>query len=120
MSWREPLAERRQALTRRSRIFILIGGTALLLFTVSTLYSRSSLSPETGDYLPNFLSRPLDSNVDYYGAPYGGEPILSNDTSAVLCTWAEVDEISTRMIREKAAPAFPLLSAWLKPEAGES
>lgn len=117
MSWLEPLVERRQGLTRRSRILILIGGTALVLLTVNTLYLRSSNSA-TVDRFPNFFSYRPDPNFGF-GAPYDGEPILSNNTSAVSCAWADVDEVSTRKIREKAAPAFPLLSAWLKPEAGE-
>ena len=119
MSWRDSLGERRQALTRRSRLLVLVGSVALLLLTVNGLHIQPS-NPVRVSYLPSFLPSRLGPNHDYYGPPYGGEPILSNDTSAVWCAWEDVDEESTRLIREKAAPAFPLLSAWLKPEAGAS
>jgi hypothetical protein len=105
-----------QVLSRRLRLLLLIGGVSFLLLTLHSIGKRYSNHPH--GYLPDFLSDHLDPNLDYYGQPFGGEPILQNDTEAVHCSWAEVDQKSTRKIRAKPAPAFPLLSAWLKPEAG--
>ena len=70
--------------------------------------------PTHVSYFPQFDSHHVDQVGDFHTE----EPILRNGTSAVRCEWAEVDKKSTRKIRDTAAPAFPLLSAWLKPEAG--
>ena len=116
MSRRAYIVEHWQGLTRRSRLLLVVAGTVIVLFTVLHLNTNQ----HSDHYLPLYLTHhPPNPDHDYYGPPYGVEPILANDTSAVHCNWADIDTLSTRKIREKVAPAFPLLSAWLKPEAGK-
>jgi hypothetical protein len=110
------LTERWQGLSRRSRIsLVLIGGC----ITVLTLIHANTDAYDKYVLLRGSLESVGTPDYNYYGEAYGVQPIAVDDTSAVWCDWAEVDLNATRKIREKAAPSFPLLSAWLKPEAGE-
>ena len=111
MSWCEPFAERRQGFTRRPRL-LLIGAISFLLFTFYHITAQYS-SPTGASDLSHFAPHHTDQ-----GDHYPDEPNLRSGKNTVRCAWAEVDRESTSMISDKAAPAFPLLGAWLKPEAG--
>lgn len=102
-------------LPRRVRILVNVSGTILLLFTFSYLASpaKGYWSQPANAYLPDHLR-------DEYRA-YGPEPlrIANRSSRGVKCEWAEVHHESVREIAKvPRVPDFPLLSAWLKPEAG--
>lgn len=124
MRWYEPtahstmprgnLVESWQRLPRRSRIVLIVCTTFIALLVLIHINTDLYHTPQYITSNPNV--RP---DYDYYGEAYEVAPIAADDTTAARCEWAEVDVKATRKIRTKAAPSFPLLSAWLKPEAGE-
>jgi hypothetical protein len=92
-----------------------MSGALVFLFTISYLprlrTAYWSLPPNA--YLPDYLR-------DEYRA-YGPEPleIANRSSRGVECEWAEIIYGSVEKIAHiPRVPEFPLLSAWLKPEAG--
>ncbi|KAG8744502.1 hypothetical protein FRC10_010067 [Ceratobasidium sp. 414] len=101
-------------LPRRVRIFVNTGGALILLVSVSYFAQPGPAywSRTPNAYLPSYLQ-------DEYRA-YGPEPLRIANRSArgVECQWADVVEESVKMIAHvPRVPEFPILSAWLKPEA---
>ncbi|KAG8684740.1 hypothetical protein FRC09_015177, partial [Ceratobasidium sp. 395] len=103
-------------LPRRARIFVnTVGGLAFLALIFHFSYPETAVGYWThapDAYLPDYLR-------DEYRA-YGPEPLKVANRSArgVNCHWAAVIEESAKKIAPvPRVPEFPLLSAWLKPEA---
>ncbi|KAG8701278.1 hypothetical protein FRC09_005459, partial [Ceratobasidium sp. 395] len=103
-------------LPRRARIFVnTVGGLAFLALILHFSYPETAVGYWThapDAYLPDYLRD--ESRA------YGPEPVKIANRSArgVNCHWAEVIEESVKKIAPvPRVPEFPLLSAWLKPEA---
>jgi hypothetical protein len=114
MSGGNLVVEAWQRLPRRSRYLLVI--CSAIVGLLLTVHFNADLY-----YAPQYItSNPnVRPDYDYYGKAYESEPIAADDATAARCDWAEVDVKATRKIRGKTAPSFPLLSGWLKPEAGE-